>query len=315
MAASECFIGIDVSKDTLDVHTLPEGNVFQFANDPDGIKAICKKFSKLHPTIIVIEATGGFQIPVATVLGLKKFPVAVVNPRQVRDFAKAKGRLAKTDKIDAEMLALFGKQMEPEVRPLKDEQAQEMSAFMARRNQLVRMLVMEKNRFSRSYGSVKNDIAKNIDWLEERLAEIDTHLGKMVRASPLWRERDDLLRSVPGVGNVLSRALLSNLPELGTLNRRSIAALVGVAPLNCDSGKHRGRRRIWGGRSDVRSILYMAVLTAKKYNPVIRDFYNRLKEAGKPHKVAAVASMRKLITILNAMVRSGQSWAQLANAA
>jgi transposase len=315
MAASECFIGIDVSKDTLDVHTLPEGNVFQFVNDPDGIKAICKKFSKIHPTLIVIEATGGLQIPVATALGLKKFPVAVVNPRQVRDFAKAKGRLAKTDKIDAEMLALFGKQMEPEVRPLKDEQAQEMSAFMARRNQLVRMLVMEKNRFSRSYGSVKNDIAKNIDWLEERLAEIDTHLGKMVRASPIWREQDDLLRSVPGVGNVLSRALLSNLPELGTLNRRSIAALVGVAPLNCDSGKHRGRRRIWGGRSDVRSILYMAVLTAKKYNPVIRDFYNRLKEAGKPHKVAAVASMRKLITILNAMVRSGQSWAQLANAA
>ena len=205
--------------------------------------------------------------------------------------------------------------MEPEVRPLKDEQAQEMSAFMARRHQLVRMLVMEKNRFSRSYGSVRNDIAKNIDWLEERLAEIDTHLGKMVRASPLWRERDDLLRSVPGVGNVLSRALLSNLPELGTLNRRSIAALVGVAPLNCDSGKHRGRRRIWGGRSDVRAILYMAVLTAKKYNPVIRDFYNHLKEAGKPHKVAAVASMRKLITILNAMVRSGQSWAQLANTA
>lgn len=313
--AAECFIGIDVSKENLDVHTLPDGNSLQFVNDPDGIKAICRKFSKLHPSLIIIEATGGLQIPVATALSLKKFPVVVINPRQARDFARAKGRLAKTDKIDAEILALFGKQMEPEVRPLKDEQAQEMSAFMSRRNQLIRMLVMEKNRFSRAYGSVRNDIEKNIDWLEERLSEIDTHLGRIVRASPIWRERDNLLRSVPGVGDVLSRALLSNLPELGTLNRRAIAALVGVAPLNCDSGKHRGKRRVWGGRSDVRSILYMAVLSAKKYNPVIRDFYNRLKDAGKPHKVAAVASMRKLITILNAMVRSGQPWAQCANAA
>ena len=313
--AAECFIGIDVSKEALDVHTLPDGNALQFANDPDGIKAICKKFSKLRPNLIIIEATGGLQIPVATALGLKKFPVVVINPRQARDFARAKGRLAKTDKIDAEILAFFGKQMEPEVRPLKDEQAQELSALMSRRNQLIRMLVMEKNRFSRAYGSVRNDIEKNIGWLEERLSEIDTHLGKIVRASPIWRERDNLLRSVPGVGDVLSRALLSNLPELGTLNRRAIAALVGVAPLNCDSGKHRGRRRVWGGRSDVRSVLYMAVLSAKKYNPVIRDFYNRLKEAGKPHKVAAVASMRKLITILNAMVRSGQPWAQCANAA
>ena len=313
--AAECFIGIDVSKEALDVHTLPDGNALQFANDPDGIKAICKKFSKLRPNLIIIEATGGLQIPVATALGLKKFPVVVINPRQARDFARAKGQLAKTDKIDAEILAFFGKQMEPEVRPLKDEQAQELSALMSRRNQLIRMLVMEKNRFSRAYGSVRNDIEKNIGWLEERLSEIDTHLGKIVRASPIWRERDNLLRSVPGVGDVLSRALLSNLPELGTLNRRAIAALVGVAPLNCDSGKHRGRRRVWGGRSDVRSVLYMAVLSAKKYNPVIRDFYNRLKEAGKPHKVAAVASMRKLITILNAMVRSGQPWAQCANAA
>jgi len=313
--ATECFIGIDVSKETLDVHTLPDRNELQFANNPEGIKAICRKFSKLRPNLIVIEATGGLQIPVATALGLKKFPVVVINPRQARDFARAKGRLAKTDKIDAAILALFGKHMEPEVRPLKDEQTQELSALMSRRNQLIRMLVMEKNRFSRAYGSVRKDIEKNIGWLEERLSEIDTNLGKMVRASPIWRERDNLLKSVPGVGDVLSRSLLSNLPELGTLNRREIAALVGVAPLHCDSGKHRGKRRVWGGRSDVRSILYMAVLSAKKYNPVIRDFYNRLKEAGKPHKVAAVASMRKLITILNAMVRSGQAWAQCANAA
>jgi transposase len=313
--ADGCFIGIDVSKENLDVHTLPDGNSFQFSNSVDGIKAICRKFSKLHPCLVIIEATGGLQIPVATALSLKSFPVVVINPRQARDFARAKGRLAKTDKIDAEILALFGKQMEPEVRPLKDEQTQEMSALMSRRNQLIRMLVMEKNRFSRAYGSVRTDIEKNIDWLEERLSEIDTHLSTVVRASPIWRERDNLLRSVPGVGDVLSRSLLSNLPELGTLNRREIAALVGVAPLNCDSGKRQGKRRVWGGRSDVRSILYMAVLSAKKYNPTIRDFYNRLREAGKPHKVAAVASMRKLITILNAMVRSGQPWGQCAHAA
>ena len=213
MATIEHFVGIDVSKETLDVHTLPDGNVFAFANDPDGIKAICKKFSKIHPELIVIEATGGLQIPVATALSLKKFPVAVVNPRQVRDFAKALGRLAKTDKIDAEMLALFGKQIRPEMRPLKDEQAQELSAFMSRRNQLLGMLVMEKNRLSRSYGSVKDDIEKNIDWLEERLSEINTHLGMLVRASPFWREQDNLLRSVPGVGEVLSTAILSNLAK------------------------------------------------------------------------------------------------------
>lgn len=309
MAAIERFIGIDVSKETLDVHTLPDGNAFVFTNDPDGIKAICKKFSKIRPELIVLEATGGLQIPVATALSLKKFPVAVVNPRQVRDFAKATGRLAKTDKIDAEMLALFGKKLRPEVRPLKDEQAQELSAFMSRRNQLLRMLVMEKNRLSRSYGSVRNDIEKNIDWLEERLSEINTHLGALVRASPFWREQDNLLRSVPGVGEVLSTAILSNLPELGKLNRRAISALVGVAPMNCDSGKFRGKRRVFGGRSNLRSILYMAIMTAIRFNPVIRDFYKRLTEAGKPHKVAAVASMRKLVTILNAMVRSGQPWA------
>ena len=313
MAAIERFIGIDVSKDSLDVHTLPDGNAFTFANDPDGIKALCKKFSKIRPELIVIEATGGLQIPVATALSLKKFPVAVVNPRQVRDFAKALGRLAKTDKIDAEILALFGRQIRPEARPLKDAQAQELSAFMSRRNQLLGMLVMEKNRLSRSCGSVKLDIEKNIDWLEERLSEINTHLGTLVRSSPFWREQDDLLRSVPGVGEVLSTAILSNLPELGKLNRRAIAALVGVAPMNCDSGKFRGKRQIWGGRSNLRSILYMAIMTAIRFNPVIRDFYRRLTEAGKPHKVAAVASMRKLVTILNAMVRSGQPWAHCAS--
>lgn len=308
MAKTECFIGIDVSKETLDVHVIPEGKDFVFNNDTDGLKAICKKLSKLRPTLIVMEATGGLQIPAAVALGLKKLPVAVINPRQARDFAKASGRLAKTDKIDARVLALFGQQIRPEVTPLKDEQTRELSALMARRKQLLGMLVMEKNRFHLSSGSVREDISKNMEWLESRLAEINTHLGQMVRQSPLWHEQDNLLRSVPGVGEVLSTTLLANLPELGKLDKRSISALVGVAPMNCDSGKRRGKRQVWGGRSGVRSALYMAIMTAIRFNPVISAFYKRLTEVGKPHKVAATACMHKLLIILNAMVRTGQPW-------
>jgi transposase len=313
MAKAERFIGIDVSKATLDVHILPDGKDFVFTNDVNGIKALCKKLNRLRPDLIVMEATGGLQMPAATALGLKDLPVAVINPRQARDFAKATGRLAKTDKIDAQVLAFFGQQIRPEARPLKDEQAQELSALMSRRSQLLGMLIMEKNRLSISSGSIRGDIEKNIEWLEERLDDINTRLGKMVRASSLWRAQDDLLRSVPGVGEVLSTALLANLPELGKLDRRSIAALVGVAPMNCDSGKQRGKRRVWGGRSIVRSILYMAIMTAIRFNPVISRFYKRLIDAGKPHKVAATASMRKMLIILNAMVRSGQPWSYCAN--
>jgi len=309
MAKPERFVGIDVSKATLDVHVLPEGQDLVFANDVEGIKAICKKLGKLRPHLIVLEATGGLQVPVATALGLKKHPVSVINPRQARDFARATGRLAKTDKIDAQILALFGQQIRPEAKPLKDEQAQELSALMSRRKQLVGMLVMEKNRLSLAFGSIRDDIVKNIEWLEERLDEINTRLGQAVRTSPIWREQDDLLRSVPGVGAVLSTALLASLPELGKLDRRSIAALVGVAPMNCDSGKFRGKRRVWGGRANLRAILYMAIMTAIRFNPVISKFYKRLVDAGKPHKVAATASMRKLLTILNTMVRTGQPWA------
>lgn len=309
MARIERFIGIDVCKATLDVHVLPEGQSLSFSNDTDGIKALCKKLGRLKPELIVLEATGGLQIPVATALGLKKLAVSVINPRQARDFARATGRLAKTDKIDAEVLAFFGQQVRPEARPLKDEQAQELSALMARRRQLLGMLVMEKNRLSYAVGSIRQDIEKNIEWLEERLDDLNTRLGQMVRTSPLWREQDNLLRSVPGVGAVLSTTLLANLPELGKLDRRSIASLVGVAPMNCDSGKHRGKRRSWGGRSDVRSVLYMAIMTAIRFNPTISAFYKRLVAAGKPHKVAATASMRKMLTILNAMIRTGQPWA------
>lgn len=309
MAKSERFIGIDVSKSTLDVHVLPEGNDFVFSNDIDGIAALCRKFGKLCPQLVVLEATGGLQIPVASALGIKKHPVAVINPRQARDFARATGRLAKTDKIDAQVLAFFGQQVRPEARPLKDEQTQELSALLSRRKHLIGMLVMEKHRLSLSLGSVRDDIRQHIEWLEERLSEINTRLGKEIRSSPIWREQDNLLRSVPGIGEVLSASLLANLPELGKLDRRSIAALVGVAPMNCDSGKYRGKRRIWGGRSDIRAVLYMAIMTAVRFNPVISKFYKRLIDAGKPHKVAATASMRKLLTIVNSMVRTGQPWA------
>lgn len=309
MAKPERFVGIDVSKATLDVHVLPEGQDFSFVNDVEGIKSLCKKLGKLRPHLVVLEATGGLQVPAATALGLKKLPVSVINPRQARDFARATGRLAKTDKIDAQILALFGQQIRPEPKPLKDEQAHELSALMSRRKQLVGMLVMEKNRLSLAFGSIRDDIAKNIEWLEERLDEINTRLGQAVRISPIWREQDDLLRSVPGVGTVLSTALLASLPELGKLDRRSIAALVGVAPMNCDSGKFRGKRRVWGGRANLRAVLYMAIMTAIRFNPVISKFYRRLVDAGKPHKVAATASMRKLLTILNTMVRTGQPWA------
>lgn len=309
MAKPERFVGIDVSKSTLDVHVLPEGQDFSFVNDVDGIKSLCKKLGKLRPHLVVLEATGGLQVPAATALGLKKLPVSVINPRQARDFARATGRLAKTDKIDAQILALFGQRIRPESKPLKDEQAHELSALMSRRKQLVGMLVMEKNRLSLAFGSIRDDIEKNIEWLEERLDEINTRLGQAVRLSPIWREQDDLLRSVPGVGAVLSTALLASLPELGKLDRRSIAALVGVAPMNCDSGKFRGKRRVWGGRANLRAVLYMAIMTAIRFNPVISKFYKRLVDAGKPHKVAATASMRKLLTILNTMVRTGQPWA------
>ncbi len=309
MAKSERFIGIDVSKAALDVHLLPDGKAFKFDNDLDGIKAICKKLKKFRPHLIVLEATGGLQIPVASALSLKDLPLVIINPRQARDFARATGRLAKTDTIDAEVLALFGQTIRPEVRPLKDDQTQELSALMSRRNQLIGMLVMEKNRLSCSFGSIRDDISKHIEQLEELLNDINNRLNRLVRQSPLWRAKDDLLQSVPGVGPVLSTALLANLPELGALNRRAIAALVGVAPMNCDSGKFRGKRKIWGGRSNVRSILYMATMTAIRFNPVLKKFYERLIDLGKPHKVACTAAMRKLLIILNAIIRTEQPWA------
>lgn len=309
MAKSECFIGIDVSKGTLDVAVIPDGKDLSFTNDADGIRALCNKLKKMHPSLIVLEATGGLQIPAVAAIGLAKLPVSVINPRQARDFAKATGKLAKTDRIDAQILAEFGKAIRPEVRPLKDAEALELSALMTRRRQLVEMLVMEKNHLLAACASIRPRIEDSVRWIEEQLGDLNTRIGIVIRSSPLWREKDELLRSVPGVGPVLSATLLAEMPELGTLNRKEIAMLAGVAPINSDSGKHRGQRRIWGGRSRVRTILYMACMTAIRFNPVLIDFYKRLIEAGKVHKKAMTACMRKMLVILNAILKSGRPWA------
>jgi transposase len=248
------------------------------------------------------------EMPVVGALVIVQLPTAVVNPRQVREFARATGRLAKTDAIDAQVLAQFGEAVRPELRPFPDAATQELSALLARRRQLVGMLTAEKNRLRTAAKAVRADVQEHIRWLERRLSDLDGQLAQSIRSSPSWRERDNLLKSTPGVGPVLSVTLLAELPELGTLGRKEIAALVGVAPLNWDSGHLRGKRRVWGGRSRVRAALYMAALVAARRNPVLRAFYERLVEAGKPKKVALTACMHKLLTILNAMIRHRTPW-------
>jgi transposase len=302
------FVGIDVSKANLDVAVRPSGARWQVENNETGIAALQQKLTELEPTLIVLEATGGYETAVVAVLASTKLPVAVINPRQARDFAKSLGRLAKTDKIDALVLAHFAEAIRPEARPLPDEETLQLQAWVVRRRQLIDMLVMEKNRLSQTHKQLRSGVQEHIDWLEEQLKDIDDRLRNTLRNSPVWREQDDLLRSVPGVGPVLSVTFLAELPELGQLNRKQIAALVGVAPYNCDSGQMHGRRAIWGGRATVRSVLYMATLSAKRFNPLIRTFYDRLIAAGKPVKVALTACMRKLLTILNSMMRSKTHW-------
>jgi transposase len=260
------------------------------------------------PRLIVLEATGGLETMVVAALAAARLPTAVVNPRQARDFAKALGRLAKTDALDAEVLARFGQAIQPEPRPWKDEETQELTAVLQRRRQRVEMLTAEKNRLASAHRQVRPDIQTTIDWLEGRLEDLDGDLQRRVRASPIWRERDDLLRGVPGIGPVTAITLLAALPELGTLDRRQISALVGVCPFNRDSGQCRGRRMIFGGRAGVRAVLYMATVAASRCNPVIKAFYQRLRAAGKPAKVALTACMRKLLTILNAMLKANTPW-------
>jgi transposase len=302
------FVGIDVSKDMLDVCMRTSGEKLRVGNDEAGIAGLVERFRAAPPTLVVVEATGGYEAPLAAALAVVGIPVAVVNPRQVRDFAKAIGRLAKTDAIDAEVLAQFAEVVKPEPRALPDEQAAVLEALVARRRQLVEMLTAERLRLSRSLRAVRPNIQANVDWLRRQLADIDRDLGDAIKKSPLWRAKDDLLRSVPGVGPVVSRTLLADLPELGTLNRKQAAALVGLAPLNCDSGTMRGQRRTWGGRAQVRTALYMAALVGTKCNPILKAMYLRLISRGKKPKVALIACAHKLLSILNAMIRENSPW-------
>lgn len=308
----ELFVGIDVSKAVLDVAIAPTGETLTVPNTAEGAQQLVGRLRELGPKLVVLEASGGLERRAIAALAGAGLPVIAVNPRQVRDFAKATGRLAKTDALDAAVLALFADRIRPQVRPLPDAATQELEALVVRRRQVVDMITAEKNRLSAEPPSarVRTAIGRTIKWLQKQLEEIDSDLDQAVRNSPAWREKDDLLRSVPGVGKVLSRTLLSLLPELGSLGRKQIAALVGVAPLNRDSGTQHGRRCVWGGRSNVRAVLYMSALTAARFNPVIRAFHARLVTAGKLPKVALVACMRKLLSILNAMIRTNSRWAQ-----
>ena len=306
--SSECFIGVDISKNNLDVADFFTQETWQAANNESGITDLIERLTPLNPTLIVLEATGGLEIPLASALVTSQLPVAVVNPRQVRDFAKATGKLAKTDAIDARVLAHFASAVRPEVRKVKDQDSLELSALVTRRRQLIEMLSKEKTRLSQAPKWIRKDIKDHIKSLKKRLAKIDRELSRTVKNSSVWRENDQIIQSIPGAGPVLSVSLLAGVPELGTLNRRQIAALVGVAPLNRDSGKFLGRRCIWGGRASVRAALYMAAVSAMRCNPVIRVFYNRLIEKGKVFKVAITACMRKLLIILNTMIKKRTLW-------
>ena len=309
MNANEVFVGIDVARATLEVAVRPSGESWQVANTEDGLGDLVDRLRVLGPTLIVLEATGRVHGPVVGALAAANLSVVAINPRQVRDFAKAIGKLAKTDRIDAQVLARFAESVRPEVRPLPDAETRELAMLVARRRQLLEMRVAEQNRAQGAPPRIRSQIREHIDWLNRCLAELDRDLGRRVRASPLWRDRDDVLRSVPGVGPILSTTLVADLPELGSLGQKQIAALVGVAPLNQDSGQRRGKRRVWGGRSSIRGALYMATLVATRRNPVIRALYERLLAAHKPKKLALTACMHKLLTILNAMVKRQARWA------
>jgi transposase len=305
----QVFVGIDVSKDRLDIFVRPSGEAFSVRRDEEGLGALVERLQGLQPRLVVLEATGGYEAMVAAALVAGGLMAVVVNPRQIRDFARATGRLAKTDKLDAEAIARFAEAVRPEPRSLPDEQAQLLAELMARRRQVIEMVVAEGNRRRHvSSSKLRQRIDRHILTLEEELREIDGDLGHTIRQMPAWREKEDLLRSVPGIGDVIARTLLAELPELGALHRKRIAALVGVAPFNRDSGNLRGRRMIWGGRQHVRAALYMAALVGSRHNPVLARFYKRLLAAGKPKKVALTAVMRKLLTILNAMIRDRALW-------
>lgn len=308
MSDVPCFVGIDVAKAQLDMAIRPTGERWTVPNDASGVARLVDRVQPLQPTLIVLEATGGLERLVTSALATAGLPVVVVNPRQVRDFARATGQLAKTDALDARALAHFAAAIRPKPRTVPDAQTQELRTLLGRRQQLIAMRTMEQNRLAGTSGRLQRDITAHITWLNERLATLDDALDTVLRSSPLWRDNDDLLRSAPGIGPVCARTLVLELPELGTLTRQKIAALVGVAPLNCDSGTLRGRRMIWGGRARVRTVLYMATLVATRYNPRIKAFYERLLAAGKVKKVALTACMHKFLTILHAMLKHRKSW-------
>jgi transposase len=310
MPSNPVTIGIDVAKARLDVAARPSGDQWQVANTEEGIADLLAKLRPLAPALIVLEASGGWELAVVAALAEAKLPVAVVNPRQVHDFAKAVGQLAKTDQLDAQVLARFGEAVRPEPRPLPDAGAQALADVLARRRQVIGMQTAERQRLGTAGPQVRARIEAHLAWLERELTELDDDLGRRLRESPLWREREDLLRSVPGVGPVVATTLVAELPELGQLDRKRIAALVGLAPLARDSGTSRGKRLVWGGRGRVRAALYMAALVATRHNPTIRTFYARLLKAGKAKKVALTACMHKLLLILNAIVRANAPWRQ-----
>ncbi len=302
------YVGIDVAKAQVDVAVRPTGQRWVVSFDETGVGELVSQMEGLSPALVLLEASGGLELPLVAALAAAALPVVVVNPRQVRDFARATGTLAKTDALDAAVLAHFAEAVRPPVRPLRDAETQALNALAARRHQVMIMLVSEKNRLSSATIAVRPRIEAHIAWLERELDDLDEGLRQTLRQSPVWREKEDLLRTVPGVGEQLS---LAYLPELGTLDRRKIAALVGVAPFNRDSGTLRGKRTVWGGRARIRAVLYMGALVASRHNPVIRDFYQRLLAAGKPKKLALIACMRKLLVILNSMLKHGSPWRDL----
>lgn len=309
LTGSAMFVGIDVSKHRLDVHVRPAGSNWSVGNDAAGHAELVAKLKTLAPTLIVLEATGGYQSAVVAELGAASLATAVVNPRQVRDFAKATGRLAKTDAIDAAALAHFAESIRPEPREVPDELTVELQALVTRRRQLIDMRTAESNRLDTCrVVPVRRNIQKMINMLTKQIGKVDDDIDTTIRNSPLWREREDLLTTATGIGKTTARTLLTQLPELGKLNRREIAALVGLAPFNNDSGQRRGLRSIRGGRGDVRAVLYMATIAAVRFNPTLQRFYERLVAAGKLKKVALIACARKLLTILNAMMRTNTPW-------
>jgi transposase len=308
MTGSRKVVGIDVSKATLDCAVVPVKCLSQFANDESGRVELTAWLRELAPDLVVMEATGGYETAAATAIAGALFRVAVVNPRQVRDFAKATGRLAKTDRIDAQAIAEFGVAIDPQVTALPDEDTRALQGLLARRSQLVSMRTQELNRVAQTSSALRSQIKDHIAWLNEAIRRCDIDLTAKLRSSPAWKAKEDLYRSMPGIGPINSRMLMASLPELGQLNRQKITALVGVAPFNRDSGKFKGQRKIWGGRAHVREALYMAAMTAKRCNPVIRAFYEQLTARGKPHKVAMVACIRKMLIILNTMAKNNEPW-------